>query len=303
MPEEANLSEEDILENFLYEKNARFQRGLKKAKEKLSAVSKELPEGAEDIVQMEKMDKPSNIPFYIVLALAIIKDVIDIAEVTVIGILVTKIITILISIILFFYAFGKISRWSGWAARGIRKGGRAAKMAGKTKVSAGANNVLNKIGLKNWAYKRVAGTVLAEIIPWLAFIPAASLCVVMVHNRDKKLVKVINAAIDEFHSVFEGGGFVHEYELVKGVYRKEGGAISTYLKNSKNAAYLKERLSGALDERGKGNKKSDKGKSAKEIRAEEILGEGTKFEDSSDPLVKGLEGEYGAYPNENKKVA
>jgi hypothetical protein len=140
---------------------------LKKVKEIFNDNGVKFQKGDEINIITKPTQKP-DFPYLIILT-AIIKDIIDFpAEISVIGIILTTFLSIVLSIILFFWVLGKAS--GGWWKRRI-------------------------IG---WIWLRYFTITILEFIPFLKMIPAATIFILMVHNKENKIVKLANLALEEF---------------------------------------------------------------------------------------------------------
>ncbi len=105
--------------------------------------------------------KQPNIP-HIALSLAIIKDVLDITQVTGFALLITIPISIIAAAGLIFWAWGKTS-FHAWKEKLLR-----------------------------WLIISVA----VELIPALSVIPATVILVLIIHYNETKLVRLINLTLD-----------------------------------------------------------------------------------------------------------
>ncbi len=113
---------------------------------------------------------PVTPPFpVIIVGLAILKDFLDVLDVSIIGIIFTTIASILVSIILAFWTFGRAS--GGWW----------------------------KKRLFTWLIKRFLIMLGLELVPFFKIIPATTIFILMAHYREKKLVKIANLVLEELH--------------------------------------------------------------------------------------------------------
>ena len=108
------------------------------------------------------------------MSLVVIKDLLDIVlDATVILAIVAWVLSAVIGIILVFWTFGKIS--GGWW----------------------------KKQAVQWLWKRFFLMISIELIPLLNVMPTEVIYVLMVHYREKKIVKLFNEGLEIFHG---GGG-------------------------------------------------------------------------------------------------
>lgn len=156
-------------------KNSRFVReGMKQAKEILKKQGFYQDGDIENLLSTKKVELPP-FPMFI-FVIAILKDLIDIADITLVGVVITTLLSILFSIILFFWLIGKVSgKW--W----------------KKKVL-------------NWLWKRYIAAIIIEFIPFLKIAPVMTIFVIMAHRRETKVVRAINFALEELKKV---GAFRH----------------------------------------------------------------------------------------------
>ncbi len=103
---------------------------------------------------------------YIMVSLAILKDVLDAGDFFVVGIIVTTILSFTIALVLFLWFLGKLS--GGWW---------------KKKMVA-------------WLWTRYAVAIFIEFVPFLKIIPATTILVFMAHYRETKIVQFLNSALE-----------------------------------------------------------------------------------------------------------
>ena len=143
----------------------RVQQNIAEAQRLFSKEGFEL--AVEDASLVVK-DPPRESGFPVVIfLLAIVKDLFDILELTVVGIIITKILSVLFGIVLFFWCLGKLS--GGWW----------------------------KKKLIRYIWKRYIIAMAIEAIPFIAIIPANMIFILMVHNREKKVVKIFNSLLEQ----------------------------------------------------------------------------------------------------------
>lgn len=105
----------------------------------------------------------------IIFTFAVIKDCLDLPlELSVIGILLTTLLSVLLSVILFLWVLGKLS--GGWWKKKIIR----------------------------WLWVRYLAVVVIELFPLFKIVPATTIFILMAHYREKKLVKLFDLALEEF---------------------------------------------------------------------------------------------------------
>jgi len=117
------------------------------------------------------VDAPVPSPEFptLIVGLAIMKDAIDSAQLTLIGYFFTVPVTIIVGVILFIWTLGKIS--GGWW----------------------------KKRLIGYLWKRYILMVLVELSPVGGIVPATTIFVLMAHYREEKIVRLANLALEEIH--------------------------------------------------------------------------------------------------------
>ncbi len=109
-----------------------------------------------------------NFP-YIMVSITILKDILDVPiELSIIGIVVTTILSFLLAIIIFIWILGKLS--GGWWKKAMIR----------------------------WLWIRYVFAILIEFLPFFKIIPATTILVLMAHYRETKIVMFFNAALEEF---------------------------------------------------------------------------------------------------------
>ncbi len=111
---------------------------------------------------------PAKFPYFMV-GMAITKDILDLLDFTGVGIIVASLLGILISMVLAFWSWHKMGGW--WWKKMII----------------------------SWFWKRFFLDVLIDITPGLQLIPSTTILVLMTHYREKKVVKLLNMALDKMH--------------------------------------------------------------------------------------------------------
>ena len=134
------------------------------------------PTEVDELIQIKSTPLPRpGFPFFI-LILGTIKDVIDFLDFTGVGLILTTATTFLIAIILFFWYWGKMS------FAGLKSG------------------IIKKIWMKGFASKiwlRYAIAMGIESIPFLKFVPATTILILLSHHSENTVVKLINRILDE----------------------------------------------------------------------------------------------------------
>lgn len=130
-------------------------------------AGEEFTEGDEELI-IKNPPKNPRFP-YIIVALAILKDLLDVGDLSIVGIVLTTAVSFLIAIVLFFWTLGKLS--GGWWKK---------KMI-------------------SWLWKRYILAIAIEFTPFGKIIPATTIFILMAHYREKRIVKVLNEALEELH--------------------------------------------------------------------------------------------------------
>ncbi len=119
---------------------------------------------------LEKPPEKPGFPF-IILPLAVLKDLLDIpGELSIIGILVTTVLSFILALILFFWVMGKLG--GGWWKK---------RMIG-------------------WLWRRYIVAMCIEFLPFGKMIPATTIFVLMAYHHEKKIVKLFDSALEKLHS-------------------------------------------------------------------------------------------------------
>jgi len=142
----------------------------------LKGISNELDtqynESDAQLLIKEKPVEP-NFPF-IMLSIAILKDILDAADLSVIGVIVTTPITFVIAIVLFIWILGKLS--GGWWKKGMIR----------------------------WLWTRYILAMAIEFTPFGKMIPATTILILMAHYREKKIVILLNGALEQLRKAGVG---------------------------------------------------------------------------------------------------
>ena len=128
---------------------------------------------------MSAPPKLSDFPTFIFFV-SLVKDILDIPlELSVIGIIVTTLLSAIIYVILFFWSLGKLS--GGWWKKRLIK--------------------------KLWRRFIICGVIEFLLpVPWIKMIPANVIFTLMTHYSETKLVKMLNLALEKIRAA-EGGWF------------------------------------------------------------------------------------------------
>lgn len=156
------------------EVGAPSRRLLRQAQERIFEEHNESDLLEADDIDVMMDEPPSNPTFpYFIASLALVKDAIDLTELTVILMILTKVLAVLISLILMFWVLGRGG--GGWW----------------------------KKKLIRWVWLRYFAALVIEILPFFAIVPATTIFVLMVHYQEKKIVKIANTILEELRK----GGF------------------------------------------------------------------------------------------------
>lgn len=116
---------------------------------------------------------PVHFPIFI-FTLSVTKDALDMLDLTLIGIVVTTLFTIFTSITIFFWMFGKVKgKW--WKKKILR-----------------------------FLIRRSIIMIFGEMLPFIKMIPTTTIFVLMAHYKEKKIVRLMNVALEMMHK----GGIV-----------------------------------------------------------------------------------------------
>lgn len=159
----------------LYEGPSRRQHkiGLLQTRRVYKSIQEIFKNGGEDIsdddIDQITIQKPTAPRFpFIILTLAIIKDLLDFpANLLVIGVPVSMMAAFAMNVVLFFWILGKV-RFKGFRKRFIR-----------------------------WVLSRAWITALLEMIPFVQIVPVTTIFILMVHFKEKKIVKLFDLALEE----------------------------------------------------------------------------------------------------------
>lgn len=135
-----------------------------------------IDDGDVGIIRELKTEKVPLPPFpYFIFSIALLKDIVDvIATITLVGIVLSMALSFLFALILFFWTMGKMS--GGWWKKRL------------------INYILVRYGI----------TIAIEFIPGVNIIPTTTIFILMAHYRETKIVKLLNLALEELHSMGVG---------------------------------------------------------------------------------------------------
>lgn len=136
------LDDEDAIDNALNEATV-SGKSIKASKQDIKEILQDPPEEPELPINM--------------LTGGVIKDIVDVAGLTGVGLVLTTIFSIIFSTVLFFWVMGR-----------------------------GGTGGISRAMIKQ-AIRLLAGIVVAEFIPVVQIVPATTLFILWVHNKDKKL--------------------------------------------------------------------------------------------------------------------
>ena len=124
-------------------------------KESLKGLDKNIPE------------KP-GFPF-IIFSIAILKDAIDVLDITIGGVILTTVLSVLCVVIMFIWCWGKI-------------GGGIWKKA-----------------LIRWILWGIVFVFFVEMVPFIKIMPANSIFILMAYFKEKKIVRLFTLALEKMH--------------------------------------------------------------------------------------------------------
>lgn len=104
---------------------------------------------------------------FIMVGIAVLKDLLDTLDLTLIGIVFTTVFSFLIAFVLFFWFFGKMSG-ARWKKKLIKR-----------------------------LWKKYIIAIVIEFIPFMKIIPATTILVFMAHYKEVELVKLANQGLEE----------------------------------------------------------------------------------------------------------
>jgi len=147
-----------------------YRKLLKKIEDSFEEENEEF-DGDDLALMVEDQAEKPDFP-YMVFIFAIIKDCLDVmANLTIIGILFVWPLSIIFALGLFMWVFGRMG--GGWWKKRIIR----------------------------WVWNRYMLTIVIEFIPFLQMIPANTIFILMVHNKETKIVKLMNEALEQIHNL------------------------------------------------------------------------------------------------------
>jgi hypothetical protein len=159
-------------------------------------------EALEDIAATE-VKKP-HFPF-ITFYIALVLDILDIADFTGIGWVIMSCIEIVFTIFLFILMFGKTDTMFKMKSRAAFRGRRAkgTRKRGKSLAQKGLNKFATKY-LKKYMTRRLLATLIVNVIPVIGILASNAFFVVLAHNKQSKiaqkyiaLVKAVTKILDK----------------------------------------------------------------------------------------------------------
>lgn len=123
----------------------------------------------EDFVETQGLAEQASFPA-LIMVMAIAKDMLDLPlELTFVGIMVTTMTSLMISLVLFLWFMSKMG--GVWYKRKLIK----------------------------WLWKRLFLALTIEMIPFLKIVPATTILVYMAYNHENKLVRMFNRSLELMH--------------------------------------------------------------------------------------------------------
>jgi len=143
-----------------------IKRVVGKVRKIFSDEGENFDDGDEKMLVGESAIKP-DFPYIIVTA-AIIKDLLDIPlDVSVVGIILTTILSFILFLVLFMWVLGKLG--GGWWKKKIIR----------------------------WLWIRYIAAIILEFVPFFQIVPATTIFILMAHYKEKKIVRLFNLALEE----------------------------------------------------------------------------------------------------------
>jgi len=151
------------------EQHREIKRIVGRVREIFDDKGENFEEGDEKLLVAEPAKKP-DFPQIIFMA-AVMKDLLDIPlELSIIGIILTTMLSFVLSIVLFIWILGKL-RGGWWKKKIIR-----------------------------WLWIRYVAVIILEFIPFFKIVPATTLFIWMAYKKEKKIVKLFNLALEELRN-------------------------------------------------------------------------------------------------------
>ncbi|MEK7185641.1 MAG: hypothetical protein AAB726_03395 [Patescibacteria group bacterium] len=146
-------------------KTQELQRILGRVREIFNDKGENFEDGDEELIVEDPPEEP-NFP-YLMLMAAILKDVLDSLDLSIVGIILTTIFSFIFAITMFIWCLGKL-KGRFWKKYIIR-----------------------------WLWKRYVVVIIIEFIPFFKIFPIATIFVLMAHHHEKKIVRLFNLALEE----------------------------------------------------------------------------------------------------------
>jgi len=151
------------------EQHREIKRIVGKVQEIFQDKGETFEDGDEKLLVAEPAEEP-DFPQIIFMA-AVMKDLLDIPlELSIIGIILTTMLSFVLSIVLFIWVLGKLS--GGWWKKRIIR----------------------------WLWIRYVAVIILEFFPFFKIVPATTIFIYMAYKREKKIVKLFNLALEELHN-------------------------------------------------------------------------------------------------------
>ncbi len=144
--------------------SATGQKTLRGIRTMFKNEGEDFEEGDTELLIKNPPKKP-DFPF-LIFPLAVLKDIVDFADLTGIGAIFTTVTSFVIAVILFIWLLGKMQ--GGWWKKGMIR----------------------------WLWKRYALAIVIEFIPGLKMIPATTILILMAHFRETKIAQLMNSALE-----------------------------------------------------------------------------------------------------------
>jgi len=159
---------DDLRKKYKYLKTAREAR---KTLGEIKDIFKDNRETFDDADVDNLLSSPPEKPSFpiFILTAALIKDVIDVVDITGVGAIVTTVFSLILAVILFVWCLGKLS--GGWWKRALIR----------------------------WLWTVVIIAIFIEMIPVVKMIPANTIFILMAYYKEKKIVKLLNLALEKMH--------------------------------------------------------------------------------------------------------
>ena len=113
---------------------------------------------------------------YIIFSIAVLKDIIDPIDISGIGVILTTATSFLVTLIIFIWFMGKMN------------------------LSGAKRSIINRLWkrmIQSKLWLRFIGLIGLEYVPFLKILPGTTILILMIHFSEKKIVKLIDAALEE----------------------------------------------------------------------------------------------------------